>query len=463
MGDKLTPDDALPTVQGILENGEETPLTNNFLPRWANPREREENYHHVIRRLFETSDFREVEVYGPEADIGRFDTDVLIDIHPPEDEKVGFDEFVAIEVKTDPNAFQKSDNLEQLDKQVRSKSVDRVYACTPDSNEKTRLDVDPRGTQITRMLEFGDFGRALRGVEGKMRIEGRPLSKTAAYRQLLSEDKENFIKVAKQRGDWETIKENIENTDNAALPNSNNHEQEDNWKYDSLRNVGVLRLDPGSGELKTQDGAKHIDRNKKPTRAVQEEITESDIVHALWDHYITKSTLEVAVEVKPPSVKRRIENDVLKIDQTSGKPRVGKETTIEAPRIDILVADESEKYTGIEVKGPGYNKERLFEGQLPTYISAIELDRVKVAVPTSEVEKTKQLLNNEYSDVGLISVSDPRSDPEIREISEATKIDRSDIDESEMNMVCPGCDTEYSKYLIGHNDGRCLTCSRKLL
>ena len=220
MEDNLTFDDAWPPMQGILENEEQTPLKNDLLPWWAEPREREENYHHVIRRLFETTDFQEIEVYGPEANIGGTQTDILLDISPPEDKELGVSEFIAIEVKTDPEGFENSDNLDQLNRQVKTKRVDRLYACTPTSEDETRLDIDPKNKQLIRRLEFADFQRSLRGLEGKIRGVGEyPLPKPAAYQKLFSESREKFIQVAKQHNDWEHIKRNLENDGNAALPN----------------------------------------------------------------------------------------------------------------------------------------------------------------------------------------------------------------------------------------------------
>lgn len=391
--------------------GRRTPLRSKPLPTWADPRDREENIHHILRRLLETNDWTDIEVYGPEVLIqhspDRIFVDVLLHVKPPGEEVIG------IEVKQSADAFERTSNLDQLKEQAETGVLDRLYACTPQTSNRTRLDIDPTATQLIQQLEWGKLMMAFRRLEGTIQLpDGRELSKGAFYgKRRFKTDREKLVDRAKREGDWEQIEQNLEEYDDATLGGGADWDRGNEWLHDVLKQIGILRVDLDSGEFSVQkEMPEHLSRSQKPARLRQNgSIDESDVVHALWNYYVEKPDTVVTVEVEPPSLERTYEpNRIQKF--------LGERESRSAPRPDMLVMTEARRRIGVEVKGGGYETNDLFDNQLPRYLDAEEFDEVVVAVSGPELERTLEIVDASYPEVGVISVQNPRGDREIERV-----------------------------------------------
>lgn len=393
-----------PRFGDLIQGGNRTPLGNNRLPDWAEPTDREENYHHALRRLIETSDWEALSTFGPEANLGALNIDVLVDLSPIEGALAGVDERIGIEVKESPDAFErKTSNLEQVVEQARSGLFDRLYICTPDSNVETRLDIDPERSGLINLLDLAESSIAFRGVTGKIRgADGTKLPKPAYYTQLLNEDKEKLFEVLRSEGDLERVQQNLKNNDYASFE-FDDRERKDEWIDPILKKVGIIRFDEGRGTVRVQREAEFL--NTTDSDWSRQGTDEADVVHAVWEHYLVKQNVDVSVEVEPPSLETIDEPDMI-------QRFLGERTIRYAPRIDLLVAD-GDWTIGIEAKGPDPDWNRLIEGQLPVYRSASELDELLVAVPEDEADTARRRLAEEFPSVGLLACADVRTDPRI--------------------------------------------------
>ncbi len=371
--------------------------------------EREENYHHAIRRLFETSNWPTLSVRGPEAGIGSSKVDILINVSLPDENKFQLDDQIGIEIKTAVDAFETdTSNLEQVIDQAKTGKIDRLYVCTPetDHDDDTRLDIHPEVSQLINRLELGQSSIAFRGIKGTVRnSQSREISKTAYYVKLLNESKEKLFRELKRRGDLGTVKQNLEEYDSASIE-GHSSTMRDQWIDPVLQEVGILRFDVETGNLRVQKEASYFDRTSDWTS--RPKVTESDVAHAVWCHYVEQPDVDVAVEVELPSL--------VKIDDPNMVERFfGETSTRSAPRIDLLITT-GDSMTGIEVKGPDPDWNRLFTEQVPTYHRASELDNILIAVPDDEIEVAKSHLGSVDLSVGLLKCSDPLGDSQIEQV-----------------------------------------------
>lgn len=398
-----------PPIKDLVKQGKSTHLRTEKLPRWAEPEQREENYHHAIRRLLETSDWPTLSVWGPEVEVGGRRIDIVVDTSLPDQAEFQLADRIGIEVKTAVDAFETNNsNLTQIIDQAKTGKIDRLYVCTPDTgrDEDTRLDINPELSQLANQLEFSQSSIAFRGLTGT--VQNSPtteISKPAYYTKLLYRDKEKVIKELKRRGDFETVKQNLQNNDAASL-DGYSFTKRNNWIDPILQKIGILRFDVETGKLRVQKEASYLDRSSE--WAARNEVTESDVVHAVWSHYIEHTDVGVAVEVEPPSLVSRNDPDMV-------ERFFGTTATRRAPRIDVLI-NTGDSTRGIEVKGPDPDWERLLNEQVPTYLQAAELDELDIAVPKEITKEAKSKLQSEYPSVGLVKCSYPRGDAQIQRV-----------------------------------------------
>jgi len=385
-----------PSIDDFASGGERTPLQFN-LPNWATGNER--NYHHALRRLFETSDW-ELGVHSSEISLsgGKTNTDVLLRAERSS-------EYIGIEVKTDVASFNNSETLNQLKRQAESEAVDRLYACAPETKKEVRLDVLPETKRLANLL-----GMANESIE---LFRGMNISKVSRYRQVLSQrGEEGLIEEAKQNGDLETIKRRLESSDRPFTGDIK--PPGGNWKHEILKKVGILRFDAQTGEVRVEKRAQQLNRSQKPSGVSPDTVKEPDVVHALWEYY--NSIGDAVVEAKPPSIAEKEVDEGLNSDGSRDLVDISwsRDTTVREPRIDILT-NAYGSLAGIEVKGEGYDISRL-EKQLRKYSRAGELNKLLVGVPESEVDRTKDIIDKISAGVGLVSVKNPGSEREIEEL-----------------------------------------------
>lgn len=391
-------------ITEFFSGGQRTPLAHAQLPDWADPTDREENIHHALRHLFESSDWDDLIVHGPEANIGSAKVDIVLDIsstidHPSYQEiEVEIDECIGIEVKSFAEAFERSsDNLKQVAEQSRLDSLSRVYVCTPESDHETRLDIDPHNSELINWKEFSESSIAFRGVTGTIQLpDGREISKSAYYKRLLNQDKDKLIEELKKEGDLKQVRKNLEETDAASTAEQTKYsDRGGEWLDPILKEVGILRFDLDTGEVRVQRNAERLEYIGRRSAVTGESISESDVVHAVWRHYRDQPNARISVEVELPSLERINKPD--RIEQF-----LGEKTTRRAPRIDAVV-QKNGVMTGVEVKGPEPDWDRLMNGQLPVYERAAKLDKLDVAVPETVVRDVKERLQDSSEDVGILS------------------------------------------------------------
>lgn len=389
-----------------FSTGSVSPIETDAFSGWSGATKHEANIQYALRHYFETNDWAGFSqginvvqrVYGPEVAIpsnsgNSQQVDLLLDV--PGTGNVT-NELIGIEVKPDAKAFEQSSaHLDQIRSLADSGHLDRLYVCTPDGSEDTRLDVDPEGTQLLNKYQFSKSNMAFRGVEGTMDWRGNEISKPAYYQNYLNtHGKEKLIEELERRGDLERVEQNLE--DEGALDTGPVGNRGEEWVYDELKKVGILRMDVEEPDVRCQkEMPQRLTRTAERTAtrdelpSVQDETEEVDVVAALWQEYAEHDDASIVAE--PPL-------HSLNHGGTGGSNR----------RIDLAVTN-GKTVLGIEAKGSNFAR----TDQLRSYSRADELDAIALAVPEAAIDKAKQWVGDDQVEATLVTVSDPRGDTSI--------------------------------------------------
>jgi len=398
-------------LEEILSDAESVDFSSEAVSFWAEPEDREENYHHRLRHAFETSIWEPVDVYGPEAELGDSERPVDILIHlRPEGEaatrvgqgELGVSEFIGIEIKTEFEKFtQRTANLKQLRDQAQSGYLDRLYACAPVRGESADLTGNPEARQRRNRERFAERQR-------------------------------------KESTGGST-------TDN-QLPTSG-EDTESGWTFDALQYVGILNIDAHTGEVETYREADFLpyrNQTHQPQCVVSDEISEADAQHALWQHYI-QNDANVSVETA--------------IQGTGSRPDIlvaSKADLPSRPNYEDLYGSTAHTHKLIiEVKG-SRNADQIY-GQIERYRKRCQYDCLAVGVPESEIGTVKKTLAGDFPEVGVLSVRNARSDPEVSLVRQPAPLHRHErVQDTETKLKCPDCRKEIPKTLLTKEDGYCV-------